>query len=398
MISWPWLVLAWLEWLLPWCAAAACCAALFYPPQRQRWSRLGAALLLIACVSLGVHLIADHFAYRYVWLYSGAALPWYLKLANLWGGEEGTLLFIATLMGLLALRLNHYAGWAGGGALVLTAIFAAGAALWSPFELTPEADLQRLSSQGMNVHLVRFWMALHPPLIFTAYVFLLAPVGAALEALCTGRGDWLLLAHRYSRSGWFILSTGLAAGMAWAYEDFTFGQFWHWDPVQTSVFAVWAFATATLHGLKAYRSPVSRLLPALSVLTGAIIFLSMAITRDAVLASSHRYIGAHSFWFFASLALALLIITILAWGYSYRHGSLASRSHSERPWLLRFALVLFSLAAIIAVIQLIQAYWSAYHDYPRPASLKPFFRNPDTLDPSSGTCRAAPSIRPVGCG
>jgi cytochrome c biogenesis factor len=37
----------------------------------------------------------------------------------------------------------------------------------------------------MNAHLVSPWMSLHPPLIFVAYVAVLAPVGGAIEALAT---------------------------------------------------------------------------------------------------------------------------------------------------------------------------------------------------------------------
>ena len=42
----------------------------------------------------------------------------------------------------------------------LAAWFAGGALLWDPFAATPEADLARLTSQGMNAHLVSPWMSL----------------------------------------------------------------------------------------------------------------------------------------------------------------------------------------------------------------------------------------------
>ncbi len=80
---------------------------------------------------------------------------------------------------------------------------------------------------------------------------------------CDGYGTWL-------RAAWLILSSGLFAGMWWAYEDFSFGQFWHWDPVQTSVFVVLALITAQLHGLGRYhpRGRFALLLPGLAALNG----------------------------------------------------------------------------------------------------------------------------------
>ncbi len=98
------------------------------------------------------------------------------------------------------------------------------------------------------------------------------------------------------RLGWLILSLGLASGMRWAYEDFTFGQIWHGDPVQTSVFMVWALATAHLHALRRYRPDGSFALthPLLGLMTGGAALLSMAVTRSPVLASSHRYVGETS--------------------------------------------------------------------------------------------------------
>ena len=98
------------------------------------------------------------------------------------------------------------------------------------------------------------------------------------------------------RLGWLILSLGLASGMRWAYEDFTFGQIWHGDPVQTSVFMVWALATAHLHALRRYRPDGSFALthPLLGLMTGTAALLSMAVTRSPVLASSHRYVGETS--------------------------------------------------------------------------------------------------------
>lgn len=191
-----WFLGAYLEWATVLAACILTIVAVILPNRRQQIADFTTFLLLAACLSLAARLVGDEFNYRYVWLYSAPSLPWYLKLANLWGGDEGTLLFLATLMGYASTRLVRYRGWAGPGALLLTALFALGASIWTPFSPTPADDLLRTQSQGMNAHLMRVWMVFHPPLIFAAYTFILAPCGAALEALARGTGEWRTIAGR----------------------------------------------------------------------------------------------------------------------------------------------------------------------------------------------------------
>ena len=351
-------------------------ALAFLAARRQILAGIVAGLLVAANLCLALHLVSDDFGYHYVWLYSAPELPAYLKLANLWGGDEGTLLFLAALLAVAATRLPGGSSCAQAGALIGAAWFAAGALLWDPFALTPAADLARLSSQGTNAHLVSPWMALHPPLVFGAYVLFLAPVGGALQALAGGPDDWARDAQRWLRNGWLVLSAGLAVGMWWAYEDFTFGQFWHWDPVQTSVFMVWCLACAELHGLGRYRAQrrFARSVPLLAGATGIACLVSMAITRSAVLASSHRYIGASSQLLLLAGAGLLAGATLAALALGWRRQRRAKELPAGEPTvLLTIAMLGFTAAAAVAAGCLIEALLGAWLGWPRPASLKPFF-------------------------
>ncbi len=336
-----------------------------------------AGLLVAANLCLALHLLADDFGYHYVWLYSAPELPVWLKLANLWGGDEGTLLFLAGLLAIAATRLPGRPSFASAGALIGAAWFAGGALIWDPFAPTPAADLARLPSQGMNAHLLSPWMALHPPLVFGAYVLFLAPVGGALQALTGGPdASWARDAQRWLRTGWLILSAGLAAGMWWAYEDFTFGQFWHWDPVQTSVFMVWCLAGAELHGLPRYRAQgrFVRSVPLLVGATATACLISMAITRSAVLASSHRYIGAGSQVLMLASAGLLVVATVAALVLGWRRQGPATPPPAGEPTvLLSIAMLALTAAAAVAAGCLTQALLGAWLGWPRPASLKPFF-------------------------
>jgi cytochrome c-type biogenesis protein CcmF len=67
-----------------------CLAGIALPARRIRLAHPAAGALAAAALCLAARLLGDTFAYRYVWLYSAPELPAWLKVANLWGGEEGT--------------------------------------------------------------------------------------------------------------------------------------------------------------------------------------------------------------------------------------------------------------------------------------------------------------------
>ncbi|QRY82490.1 cytochrome c biogenesis protein CcsA [Pseudomonas sp. PDNC002] len=344
---------------------------------RAEWRALAwptaLGVLCGACLALALHLLADHFQLRYAWLYSSAALPGYLKMSNLWGGDEGTVLLLATFCLAIALPNRSLSGWAGRGMALIAAWYVATAAWLGPFSATPADWLAAQPSQGMNAHLQTFWMSLHAPLILCAYAWVLAPVGAALDALSRSGAEYAWVMPRYSRRAWLILSAGIGVGMVWAMEDFTYGQLWHWDPVQTSAFIIWALLGGVLHGARRWRADgaYARLLPVLSLLAAAMACGAMAVTRSTVLASSHRYIGTTSWLAHLTLAAILLILAL---------GCLLAGRHFKRrverrrgDWTLDVAIYLFAGTGLLALGALLQAHLYEWLGIERPAELKPFF-------------------------
>lgn len=381
------LLLAGLLWLWPALGNALLVApaglivlGAWHRPARDWAWRLAAAALTGACLALTLHLLGDHFQLRYVWLYSSAELPAYLKAANLWGGDEGTVLLLATFCMAIAQRLARRPGWAGPGIALIAAWYSLTAAWMGPFTATPGQWLAAAPSQGMNAHLQTIWMALHAPLILAAYAWVLAPAGAALEALCRQEPDYRELALRYGQRAWIVLTAGIGIGMLWAFEDFTFGQFWHWDPVQTAVFAVWALLTASLHGLRRWKvgGILWRSLPAISLAASVMTCMAMAVTRSEVLASSHRYVGTTS-WASHGL-LAAVLIMLAGWAlWRSRRGESAVRSVRDRQdWPLLGAVWLFVGAAVCASAALAYAHLQQWLQRERPTQLKPFFETLST--------------------
>ena len=350
--------------------------AALWPWGRQRAAGPVALALLAAAVgSLALRFLTDDFSTHLVWSLSAPQLAPWLKVANLWAGDEGTLLLLGTIGLALALRLDRYGGWAGPGAYALAAVFILGALLWDPFRPTAAAALAEAPYRGMNAHLSSPWMAVHPPLVFFAYLVLAAPFGAMAEALALGRGAWRRISFVYARGAWLLLSLGIGFGMWWAYEDFTYGTLWHWDPVQTAIFASWAFLTAALHAQKRYRpdGAFGVVHPALGLLAAASVLLAMAVTRSPGLASSHRYLGETSLPLLLGIAGALAVVLFAALAVRFLRGPLKPEPGDERRVLIWIAIVLFALCGLVALVQLGLAFWSEWQGLSRPASLKPFF-------------------------
>jgi len=55
-------------------------------------------LLSLSVIALLILLVSGHFEYTYVYQTTDLAMPFYLKLTALWGGQEGSLLFWCWLL------------------------------------------------------------------------------------------------------------------------------------------------------------------------------------------------------------------------------------------------------------------------------------------------------------
>lgn len=360
-------------------AVAALAVHAAWRPARRVQVLAVAAMLAWACVlALGWHFARDHFALRYVWLYSSADLPLHLKIANVWGGDEGTTLLLAACLASLAARAAR-AGLDDGRRSVAAALLAWHGllALWlTPFAATPADWLAQLPSQGMNAHLMKPWMLFHAPLVVAAYGWTLMLAGPALDALRGRQTAWPPLARMRARRAWVVLTAGIGFGMLWAFEDAMYGQVWHWDPVQTAVFCLWCLLGAHLHGVTAWGPGRRRwrLMPAAAALAAAAVPLVMAVTRNPALASSHRYVGADSWVAHVALGSILLVLTF-GCAMAGRGRGLAVAGAQARPpaslglWLAQLC---FLAAALVAAGQLLFAFAATALEMPRPEAYKPF--------------------------
>jgi cytochrome c-type biogenesis protein CcmF len=227
--------------------------------------------------SLGVLLflqLTNRFEYAYVYQTTDASMPLYLKIAALWGGQAGSLLFWVWLLSgfifLAFLRKRKLEKalfpWAIvvssvilGFYILLTLLFenpflryfinmngdVTTSLIQPPFTLpvTPELGM------GLNPLLHHLGMVFHPPMLYLGYVGFIIPFVYTIASLITGREDdlWIRSSQKWSLTAWLFLTIGLVLGSRWAYDVLGWGGYWGWDPVEVSALMPWLTSTAYLH-------------------------------------------------------------------------------------------------------------------------------------------------------
>ena len=223
--------------------------------EHAAWACWGTVLVASAVM---VHALVTHdFSIKYVASYSSTTLPLRFRVAALWGGMEGSLLFwvlILTSMFAVALWQNRERNrelmpFVTATVMTTTAFFLALLAFITP----PFAQLAFVPAEGtdLNPLLQNYWMQIHPPTLYMGYVSWTIPFGFAIAALATGRLDdlWIRTTRRWVLAAWFFLTCGNLLGARWAYEVLGWGGYWAWDPVENAAFMPLMTGTAYLHSV-----------------------------------------------------------------------------------------------------------------------------------------------------
>ena len=186
-----------------------------WPESARRASLATAALVLAAWLGLLIALLADHFEVYYVAAHSSRALPLWLKVSAVWGGQEGSLLTWALLQaGVAAVAARGARDGFGLWVLLvldLLALFfvAATLLLSNPFVQSP---LIPIDGAGLNPLLRHPAMALHPPALFLGYVALAVPLALAVAGIVTGEQvRWRAAARPWSLAASVFPGPGPAA-------------------------------------------------------------------------------------------------------------------------------------------------------------------------------------------
>ena len=256
---------------------------------------------------------------------------WLYKLAGLWAGRQGSLLFwawlIAVFNAVLVFATRKDTRPLDNGALcisqlVLTAFVSV--LLFSesnmPFLVTDarffseDGALSTMASaRSMNALLEHWAMAIHPPTLFIGYAGLTIPFAYAVAALIVNDDSalWVNRSTSYLMFSWLLLGIGIGLGAVWAYVVLGWGGYWGWDPVENASLLPWLVGVALIHSFTVYRQrgAFKRWSVFCACLTFCFVVLGTFITRSGLVQSVHAFEGDP-----VSLVMfgALIVLSLLA--------------------------------------------------------------------------------------
>lgn len=317
-------------------------------------------LITVSALSLIALLLTNQFQVAYVTSVTSLAMPAYLKVTALWGGQQGSLIFWSWLMSGFATaaslrkwdRDREFLPWVIVVSMVTLAFFlslsiffenaferiwqVAGVQVTAMFQPVGGLLLHPTDGQGLNPLLRHPGMIIHPPMLYLGFVSFVIPYSFAMAALINGRTDdrWIRLTRRWALVAWLFLSLGLILGGRWAYDVLGWGGYWGWDPVEIAAFMPWLTGTAFLHSVMVQekRGMLKHWNMVLIILTYSLVIIGTFLTRSGVLSSVHAFaqssIGPMFFAFIALMTVVSVSLLIRRWhefGGDNELRSLASR-------------------------------------------------------------------------
>jgi len=243
-----------------------------------------------ARTDLSLQVVADH---------SSTTTPAFYRLTAMWSSQEGSLLLWAWVLSLtssavlFATRNKHreLAPWATAILMGLGAFFT-GLML---FDANPFARLSPVPPEGVGLEpLLRHpAMAIHPPMLYTGYVFFAIPFAFAIAALVTRRLDasWIRSTRRFALIAWLCLGVGILLGARWSYSELGWGGYWGWDPVENASLMPWLVGTAFLHSIMVQerRGMLRVWNVTLICMTFSLALLGTFLVRSGILQSIHAF-------------------------------------------------------------------------------------------------------------
>src|SRR3954463_8725114 len=307
---------------------------------------LTAALMTVASGIIVHAFVTGNYAIKYVQRYSDSAQPLIYRITSYWGGLDGSILFwvfLLSVFGSIAVATNRerhreLIPWViaiiSATEMFFIFIMVVHNNPFGTFVAGGPAD-----GKGLNPLLQNFYMAIHPPSLYTGFVAMTIPYAVGMSALITGHLDdaWLRAVRRWTMIGWLFLTFGLTLGMLWAYEELGWGGFWGWDPVENAGLLPWFTATAFLHSVMVQeRRGMLRVWNVTLVITTFFLTIfGTFMTRSGVVQSVHAF--GEDPWLARLFTGFMVLIVTFSFGWViYRLPLLKSR-HELDSWASREA-------------------------------------------------------------
>ncbi len=355
-------------------------------------------LFVVICgstVCLVHGLVTGQYDNEYIFNYSERLLPTFFKMAGLWAGLDGSLLFWTVVLSgfcaIVALQHRRSAQHATGRRLepfvylVLASVLGFFVAVnWyaNPFEVMPPEQRELLSTSrgieigedgrlldgaGMSPQLVNYWFVIHPPCLYLGFIGFTVPFAFALAALMAGElgSYWVKIVRRWTMVAWLFLTSGIILGGLWAYRQLGWGGYWMWDPVENASFLPWCTGTAFLHSIMVQerREMLKAWNAFLIIFTFFLTIWATWMTRSGVVQSIHAFAGGNIGVWFQGFMLVIGFVGLFFLFYRWRQ--LKSRNRFDAV-LSRESVFLFNnvvLVAIMAAVMILSFWTKLSHDF-----------------------------------
>jgi cytochrome c-type biogenesis protein CcmF len=320
-----------------------------------------AAMTVVAGILLEIALLTHDFSLAYVAEHTDRSTPIALVAAGFYGGQEGSLLYWALILGVLGSaslvasaalghRLAAYA--AGVLAAILTFFLLVLTLVASPFDLL---SVVPPDGMGLNPVLRDGGMLIHPPVVLAGFASFAIPFSFAAAALLAGKADasWISHTRRFVLLAWSLQAAGLVLGMWWAYHVLGWGGYWGWDPVENVALMPWLATTAYLHSsqVQERRGRLKVWNFSLVMIAFLLVVFGTFVVRSGIVPSVHTFaISAIGPWFLGFLSVCIAFSAALL---AFRSNLLSSTEGKTAPAVSResaFALQNLLLVGVIAVV------------------------------------------------
>ena len=311
-------------------------------------------VLLVSTLSLVQSFITRDFSLKYVAEHSNLAMPNIYTWVAFYAGNEGSLLYIAfalSVMAALAIWLAPAStrptlAWTTAILMLIEVYFLAVMGFMAnPFAKLP---FPVPDGQGINPLLTHFGMFFHPPALMAGLVGISIPMAFSLGNLIGGKGgdEWIDAGRAWGVGIWALLAAGLLLGSWWAYTILGWGGFWFWDPVENAAFMPWIALTAFVHSIMVQkRRGMFRMWNIVLIdVAFALALYGMFMNRGGPVPSVHSFGASTLGWvFLLFLAFGVIVpLAIFFWRYDRMKSaqSLDSMLSRESAFLVNNLLLL----------------------------------------------------------
>jgi cytochrome c-type biogenesis protein CcmF len=330
------------------------------------------ALIFIGTLSLEYLFFTDNFSVAYVVAHSNRDLSAFYKVAALWSGQEGSLLFWSFLLAVYVFSVLIAYRNKNGELMPYVGVVMAGVQIFfltlnnfvaSPFKALGVAGangaidlVARSDGNGLNPLLQYPEMVIHPPNLYSGYTGFTIPFAFALGALLARYpGEkWIHLTRKWTMVAWGFQSAGILLGAHWAYAVLGWGGYWGWDPVENASLLPWLTGTAFLHSvmMQEKRGMMKVWNVWLVFTTFLLCITGTFLTRSGVVSSVHAFANSDIGRWFVGFLVIIFVVCLAAFlknrDYLKSENQLDSIVSRESSFLFNNLLLLVACVAVLS--------------------------------------------------